>query len=50
VIDTKARTLRYYRLIELGKYTDAKEYKVGESVTFEVAPTISVPIAKFKVI
>ena len=24
VIDTKARTLRYYRLIELGKFTDAK--------------------------
>lgn len=45
VIDPKERVLRYYRLIEPGKYTEATEYKAGESVTFAVAPSIPVPIA-----
>jgi len=45
VIDPKERVLRYYRLIEAGKYAEGREYKVGESITFEAAPTIPVPIA-----
>lgn len=45
VIDPKERVLRYYHLRELGKYAEIKEYKVGENITFEAAPSISVPIA-----
>jgi Uma2 family endonuclease len=45
IIDPNARVLRYYRLIEPGKYAGVREYGVGETVTFKVAPTIPVAIA-----
>jgi Uma2 family endonuclease len=45
IIDPKARTLRYYKLIEPGTYADPHHFTIGESITFAVASNITVPIA-----
>jgi Uma2 family endonuclease len=45
VIDPKARVLRYYKLIASGKYSEPQQFGVGESITFDTAPGIMVPIA-----
>jgi Uma2 family endonuclease len=45
VIDPKARALRYYKLIEPGTYANPHQFAAGESITFAVAPDITVPIA-----
>jgi Uma2 family endonuclease len=44
VIDPKTRVLRYYRLIAASTYSDPQQFGEGESVTFEAAPGIAVPI------
>jgi Uma2 family endonuclease len=45
VIDPKTRALRYYKLVEPGRYSDPQQFGLGESLTFEAAPGILVPIA-----
>jgi Uma2 family endonuclease len=45
VADPKGRVLRYYKLIEPGRYAEAITFGLGQSITFAVAPNIAVPIA-----
>jgi Uma2 family endonuclease len=45
VIDPAARVMRVYELAEIGRYSAPIQFGAGESVTFNIAPSISVPIA-----